>query len=149
MLSSALLSMPFPCERSPKAQVLSRFVAQGVMWADKRTQLLTQKAVIPIPRLRMCVLLYIPPWSVAVWGSSWAPWPPYSLGNRRWFPVPAEENKLLEASSWRRSISYTSENLEDIFIFRFPHLFGSLHSVTWRISDLRGRPGVDFVIKLK
>lgn len=29
-----------------------------------------------------------------------------------------------------------------------PYLFGSLHSITWRIPDLRGRPGVDFVVKL-
>lgn len=37
--------------------------------------------------------IHIPPWSVAVWGSSWAPWPPCSLGNMRWFPAPGEQTQ--------------------------------------------------------
>jgi len=42
----------------------------------------------------------IPPWSVAVWGSSWAPWPPCSLGNRRGFPVPGGGNEDEEKEMW-------------------------------------------------
>lgn len=87
------LSLP---KGSPSsAQVLSSFVAQGVIWLVKRALPLHVRTKRSDWRMCRFAVYYcnIPPWSAAVWGSSWAPWPPYSPGNTRWFPEPGEETQ--------------------------------------------------------